>query len=238
MSDDKLIISIITVVRNCADALESTILSVLKQYSMHLIQYIIIDGNSTDHTLNVIRKYEDKIHYWVSESDSGIYDAMNKGWSVANINSFVLFLGAGDQLISLPEFKIKPLNQIFYGRVAFNNEKIFNSSADFRLKLGNTLHHQALLIPKRIHPSPPFDLKFKVYADFDFNQRLLKQGTTFTYLADFLSYAAPDGISSKFAHTEALLIVKKNFGASHQLMAIFYYLYQNIRNKIKNSLGL
>lgn len=71
-------ISIITVSYNAAATIEQTILSVIGQEYPH-IEYIVIDGGSTDGTVDIIRKYEDKIAYWVSEPDQGIYDAMNKG---------------------------------------------------------------------------------------------------------------------------------------------------------------
>lgn len=76
------LVSIITVVFNGEKYLEQTILSVLNQTYSN-IEYIIIDGGSSDATLDIINKYTDKIDYWVSEPDSGIYDAMNKGISLA-----------------------------------------------------------------------------------------------------------------------------------------------------------
>ena len=72
------LVSIITVVLNGESHLEHTINSVLCQTYENL-EYIIIDGGSSDGTQDIIRKYQDKIDYWISESDDGIYDAMNKG---------------------------------------------------------------------------------------------------------------------------------------------------------------
>lgn len=71
------LISIVTVVYNGAHTLEGTILSVLGQTYTN-IEYIIIDGGSTDGTLDIINKYNARITYWISEPDNGIYDAMNK----------------------------------------------------------------------------------------------------------------------------------------------------------------
>ena len=87
-------ISIVTVVYNGEETIEETILSV-KNLSYSNVEYIIIDGGSTDETLNIIKKYEDKIDYWISEKDNGIYDAMNKGIKKAT-SEFVIFMNGGD----------------------------------------------------------------------------------------------------------------------------------------------
>lgn len=71
-------ISIITVVCNAENTLERAVKSVISQQNVDL-EYIVIDGGSSDHTLDIIRRYEEKISFWVSEPDNGIYDAMNKG---------------------------------------------------------------------------------------------------------------------------------------------------------------
>ncbi len=90
------LVSIITVVRNEEKWLEQAILSVLNQ-SYDNIEYIIIDGVSTDGTLDIIRKYEDRITYWMSEPDSGIFDAMNKA-IVLTKGKIVKLLNADDWL--------------------------------------------------------------------------------------------------------------------------------------------
>jgi glycosyltransferase involved in cell wall biosynthesis len=89
-------ISIITVCFNCEGLIERTIKSVIDQTYTN-VQYIIIDGGSTDDTLNVIKRYEDSIDVLLSESDNGIYDAMNKGLNYAT-GDLVYFLNAGDYL--------------------------------------------------------------------------------------------------------------------------------------------
>lgn len=90
------LISIITVSYNAANTIEDTIISVINQ-TYQQIEYIIIDGGSIDETTNIIKKYSNKVTYWVSEKDKGIYDAMNKGISKAN-GEWLLMLNAGDTL--------------------------------------------------------------------------------------------------------------------------------------------
>jgi len=227
--NDNPLVSVITVVFNGQEHLEQTIQSVLNQ-SYNNVEYIVIDGGSIDGTLDIIRKYDHVLNYWVSEPDEGIYDAMNKGWSVANNSSFVLFLGAGDRILNLPlDIEKFGMCHVIFGRVHFGAGKFFNSKADIRLKLGNTLHHQALLINKSLSPEPPFNTKYKIYADFDFNQRLLKQGVKFIYSENFDSYAIPGGVSKKLCINESTSIVKENFGIFWAILAVVYYLYQGIK---------
>lgn len=87
-------ISVITVCYNTASTIEKTILSVLNQ-TYPDIEYIIIDGGSTDGTIDIIKKYVDKIAYWISEQDDGLYDAMNKGIRIAS-GDYINFMNAGD----------------------------------------------------------------------------------------------------------------------------------------------
>ena len=86
--------TIITVTYNCVKSLEGTILSVISQ-DCGSLEYIIIDGGSTDGTLDIIKKYESQISHWISEPDHGIYDAMNKGLSLAK-GKWINFMNSGD----------------------------------------------------------------------------------------------------------------------------------------------
>ena len=92
-------ISIITINYNNKSGLEKTIESVLQQ-TYDNIEYLVIDGNSTDGSKDVIKKYKHRISYWVSEPDSGIYNAMNKGGTKAT-GDYLLFLNSGDVLLTI-----------------------------------------------------------------------------------------------------------------------------------------
>lgn len=112
-TSDKPLISVITVVYNGEKYLEQTIQSIINQ-SYENIEYIIIDGGSNDKTLEIIQKYEASIDYWVSEPDKGIYDAMNKGTSVAS-GSHTLHINA-DDLLCLPDSLELEFKQVNYLR--------------------------------------------------------------------------------------------------------------------------
>ena len=120
-SDTKPLITLITVVKNNQKFMEETILSVLKQkYSNY--EYIVIDGGSTDRTLEIIKKYEDKIDFWVSENDEGIYDGFNKGLSYAS-GDLIGFVNSDDVLtddaleILFKYYKQYPNVDFFFGSV-------------------------------------------------------------------------------------------------------------------------
>ncbi len=226
-------ITIITVVFNAVNLIESTILSVIDQHNNN-IEYIIIDGGSTDGTLDVVRKYDKAITYWISEPDKGIYDAMNKGWAASPDDSSILYLGAGDKLLQLPTYIDN--NKVVYGNVRIgDSEKYYPSTHGWRLKLGNTLHHQALLVPKKIHPLPPFDLTYKIYADFDFNQRLYKLGSQFIFDNSLIAYAAPDGVSANLNLREMVKVVMKNFGIFYALACMAYSMFYIFRVRCKKA---
>ena len=124
----KPLISIITVIYNDGKKLEETILSILSQTYDNL-EFIIIDGSSTDETIDIIKKYEDKIDYWISEKDSGIFDAMNKGILAAK-GDYINFMNAGDFFIrkSLVKEVVDILNSeeidFLYGYANLGNNKI------------------------------------------------------------------------------------------------------------------
>lgn len=90
------LVSIVTVTFNAEQFLERTIQSVLNQ-TYPSIEYLIIDGESTDGTLDIIKKYESQITHWISEKDNGLYDAMNKGIQLAK-GEYIWFMNAGDEI--------------------------------------------------------------------------------------------------------------------------------------------
>lgn len=169
----KPLISIITVSYNAVDTIESTILSVINQ-QFNDYEYIIIDGGSSDGTLEIIKKYQDKVTCFISEPDKGIYDAMNKGILVANGN-WINFMNSGDLF---NDYKV--LNNIFlknidsqtsiiYGNtLAKNSKKIITppKSINKNFFYGNTICHQSIFFNKNIFEiNGLHNLSYKIIAD-------------------------------------------------------------------------
>ena len=224
-------ITVIIVVFNGAEDIKSSV-SRISALGRDDLELIVIDGGSKDGTVEFLQACDSHIGYWVSEKDRGIYDAMNKGWALAALNSHVIYMGVGDYLISLPSTSELQPEVILYGDVLLG-DYLFKSGLSARLKLGNTLHHQALLIPKALHPTPPFDVSFKVYADYDFNLRLYKQRCTFKPSAALKGYALPGGVSASIGITETSAVVCKNYGVVWAVLSALHSALVALKSKLR-----
>lgn len=199
-------ISIITAVRNDSAHIEMTIQSVLSQLNAN-IEYLIIDGASSDGTIDVIKRYSNEISNWISEPDTGVYDAMNKGIEIST-GDFVFFLNSGDTFHSYTAIEEMQLgyieeNTLVYGNVQvkyWDGDKIekpkpfFDTSMKFK---GVGICHQTMFFPGEILRKMRYDLKYKIVSDYDLVYRMWKQGMKFVYrdvvVAD---YEWGNGISS------------------------------------------
>lgn len=226
MKSDIVKLSIITVCYNSVAHIEATIKSVIEKESA-IAEFIIIDGGSTDGTVEIIEKYREHLTFWSSEPDKGIYDAMNKGWRIAHPESYILYLGAGDKILQLPATESFINADVVVGDVELGGSHLYQGKSNLMLKLGNTIHHQAEFVRKKINPDPPFDIRYKIYADFNFNQQLLLKKIRFKKDPSFRSFALEGGVSFKFDKKEPLAIVKANFGMGYYLLARLYYFYKN-----------
>mgnify|MGYP000055100130 FL=1 len=167
------IISVITVCYNAAASLEETMLSVLNQ-TYDKVEYIVIDGGSKDGTLDIIKKYANRLAYWTSEPDKGIYDAMNKGISKATGN-WVNFMNAGDLFID-NEVLSKCFKNNFYDNVdILYGDVIYNYKFGKRMvEAGNiqqiinhmVFSHQSTFV-RRTLMQKGFDIKWKLAADYN-----------------------------------------------------------------------
>ena len=181
-------ISVITVVFNGEEHIGKTIESVLEQ-SYSAIEYIIVDGKSTDGTLKVVESYKG-ISQVVSEPDEGLYDAMNKGLKLAG-GDYVWFLNAGDQIYAKDTVEqmvehLKGSPDIIYGGTMIIDEEQ-NEVGDRRLRppgklswksfrQGMVVCHQSLVVKRTL--APEYNLQYRLSADIDWSIRAAKQART------------------------------------------------------------
>lgn len=190
--------AVVIACRNALEGLRQTLSSVTRLNDAR-VRTIVIDGASSDGTAEFLAQCPHRLSHFCSEPDSGIYDAMNKGWRAAPEDAYILFLGAGDLLISLPQdgelhaANGAPLAAAI-GHVSIGRQA-FRSRWTAELRLRNTAHHQALLLRKSVAPEPPFDTSLRVYADWDLNLRLLGNGIRAQAIDGLTTYAEPGGVS-------------------------------------------
>lgn len=202
-------LSIITINYNNRDGLRKTIESVVAQTTRDF-EYIIIDGGSTDGSVDVIKEYADYIDYWVSESDKGIYNAMNKGVAVAH-GDFCLFLNSGDWLFS--NYTLKALlpqicldTDIITGNIYFKltngSIKKFNgeipNSLSIPFFLNNTLPHQSTLIKTLLLKKRKYKETYRIISDwvFLFDSYLYEDSIKYKKINANIAFYDCTGISS------------------------------------------
>lgn len=172
---EKPLISIVTVSYNAASSIEYTINSILSQ-TYENIEYIIIDGGSTDNTIDIIHKYTDRISYWISEQDRGIYDAMNKGIKLAT-GQWINFMNCGDSFYSkdIVENFTQTLQNysfdIFYGdvRLIYDWGIINRKPLEIhKMKKQMPFCHQSCFVDIHLMKKHLFDLNYKICSDYNF----------------------------------------------------------------------
>jgi glycosyltransferase involved in cell wall biosynthesis len=204
-------ISIITVVRNGAHTIRDCIESVLNQ--TYPVEYIIIDGCSTDGTLDIVKEYGSKISRVVSEPDKGIYDAMNKGIGLTT-GDVVGILNADDFYINnqilakiIDEFQTKSVDSVFADLVYVRPDNLnkivrFYSGANFDLRIfayGWMPPHPTFFVKRKIYEKyGSFRTDYKIAADFELLVRfLVKQRVSFSYLPEVLVKMRTGGASTR-----------------------------------------
>jgi glycosyltransferase involved in cell wall biosynthesis len=205
--------SIITVNKNNAEGLKKTINSVIKQ-TFQSYEFIIIDGISDDGSIEVIKQHEDKISFWVSEQDTGIYNAMNKGILKAK-GEYCLFLNSGDYLYNhkvLGEiFELKYNEDIISGDVIKFSEsdnfreifsKIKHSSISLYDLFNHSLNHQATFIKRSLfNDYGLYEEKYSVISDWLFLlNTIIIHNVSFRYINKVISYYSLGGVSDSGYH--------------------------------------
>lgn len=238
-------LTVITIVYNNVRDIERTMLSVLNQTYDNL-EYIIIDGQSTDGTVQLIEKYRHQLSHFVSEPDKGIYDAMNKGLVLAS-GDYILFMNSGDEIYSTDTvakvFGAEPDADIYYGETEMYNhrweslgQRRHRTPENFSwrsFQYGMSISHQAIYVKRSV--AGPFETSYQLSSDIDWIIKAAKKAgrivNTRMYVAKYLV-----GGMSKGKHLQSLKerfdIFSKHYGLvpnliNHAVIALklgFYYL--------------
>ena len=218
-------LSVITIVYNNTRDIERTMLSVLNQTYPN-IEYIVIDGLSTDGTINIVKKYKSRISKFVSEKDEGIYDAMNKGLALAT-GDYVLFMNSGDEIYAndtvASVFASADDADIYYGETEMINDE--GQSLGRRrhqapevlslpsFKYGMSVSHQAIYIKRSL--TGPYDRKYQLSSDIDWILRAIKKAKTIVNVHQYVAKYLIGGVSKK-RHRQSLnerfAIMKQHYG--------------------------
>ena len=196
--------SVITVNFNDAIGLERTIISVISQ-TCRDYEYIIIDGGSTDGSLDVIKKYNDYITYWVSEKDRGIYHAMNKGILQAH-GEYCIFMNSRDVFFnSNVLYKVSLLakgEDIIVGNAVskYNNRLLFSPplrEISLYYLYSGTVPHQSSFIKVELQKKYLYDENLRIVSDWKFFlQTVILSNCSIKYIDENISYFDLDGIST------------------------------------------
>ncbi|MCR8558563.1 glycosyltransferase [Mucilaginibacter sp. BJC16-A38] len=218
-------LSVITIVYNNERDIERTMLSVLNQTYPN-IEYIIIDGNSNDGTLQIIQKYKARIARLINEKDEGIYDAMNKGLAAAT-GDYLIFMNSGDEFFEATTvenvFATASDADIYYGETEMINDegqslgqRRHRAPEQFTwrdFKYGMSISHQAIYIRRAL--TEPYDRKYQLSADIDWIIRAAKKAKKIVNVNRYVAKYLVGGMS-KAKHRQSLEerfdIMKRYYG--------------------------
>ncbi len=232
-------LSVITVTFNAEQTLERTLKSVSSQ-SYPDIEHIIVDGKSSDNTIELVQKYKNNKIKWISEPDKGLYDAMNKGINFAT-GEYLCFLNAGDTFFASDtvELIMQSANSadIIYGETAIvdDSEKFLHMrhlKAPKKLtwksfKQGMLVCHQAFIVKREI--AEPYDLNYRFSSDFDWSIRMLKKSKFITNTNLILINYLNEGMTTanrKNSLKERYKIMVKHYGS---LSTILHHIWVLVR---------
>ena len=198
-------ISIVTINLNNKNGLRKTIESVVNQTYFDKIEYIIIDGGSTDGSVDVIKEYEDKISYWVSEPDSGIFNAMNKGVDVSN-GEYSLYLNSGDYFNSYDIIE-KVYDELDKDIVYGNENKLKQGRTVILSKYPDVLEerffkmtalpHQSTFIKTSLLKENKYSEDWKLLGDWKFfREMIMVKKVSYKHLPIVISNYGLDGVST------------------------------------------
>jgi glycosyltransferase involved in cell wall biosynthesis len=236
------LITVITVVRNGSSTLEQTILSVINQ-TYKDIKYIIVDGASTDNTIDIIKKYEDSIDYWISEPDNGIYDAMNKGIRLAT-GEWLIFMNSGDFFFSdnvCLEFSTFANDSvdIYYGDVCLDDRRIVKAPERINslfFLMERMICHQSIFARRKLFEMMGFNTKYRIVADRDWLSNFIRSGHKAVHIPLIICCYDTHGVSSNSStySKDSFTLVKDTYG----YLGLFFVKCKRLLGNILKLLGL
>jgi glycosyltransferase involved in cell wall biosynthesis len=243
------VVSIVTVVYNSVANIEATIRNVL-DLSYPELQYVVIDGGSTDGTLDVIEKYKSQIEIVISEPDKGIYDAMNKSVNYCR-GEWIGFMNSGDiynSTSTLDEiFQNDPPDKdevLIYGKhkVAYGKKLVLKPSRPITdLWKGMTIQHQSIFVRKSILEQFPFNTNYKFAADYDLVYNCYRRGFGIRFVDLFISIVSANGVSESNSiktYTEFKKIALHYESDNRRIQRHYIYIIikRQIISKVKSNL--
>lgn len=249
-------VSIITVVYNGVEYIEQTIQSVINQ-SYKNLEYIIIDGGSTDGTQEIIKKYEQNITYWVSEKDAGMYHAMNKGWQKAT-GDIIGILNADDYYLDgviqkvVTAFENQNAAIVFGGMTKLrkigkkNFFKEISPNLSMMEQTMGIFHPSTFILRKVYEELGGYNEKYKLSSDYDFLLRAYKKSIQFYEIKESLVVFRIGGVSNvncdSFKEGYQILMENNSVYAPQMKKAVFrcYFKrgYKRIIHFLVNIFGL
>jgi glycosyltransferase involved in cell wall biosynthesis len=191
------LVSVVCVTYNAAKILPNLMQSV-RDYKTDEVEFVVVDGSSTDGTIDVLKDNRDIIDFWISRPDEGIYDAMNESLKYVK-GQWVVFLGSDDLLLNGFTAMLgilKDPDTIYYGDLLFYGKDFFKVYDDYYLTKLN-ICQQAIFYPRKVFDKYRFDLKYKVYADYHLNLRCWKdEQFNFSHANHVISRFSDGGYSS------------------------------------------
>ena len=228
---------IVVVFRDCAEL--ARLLSNLAPFRGDRVEVVVVDGGSDDGSVELLRERQGSVDFWLSESDSGLYEAMNKGLAAAR-GRFVLHINAGDRLLDVPFEVLEGVEEsvdVVAGRVAETNGRLWSPRRNWRMRFENAWHHQGTFYRRDAHLR--YDTSYRIFGDFDLNQRMLLAGKRVMRIDTVVAQHEKGGLSSdSLGYREMLRMIGENYGPLSANMArgLFFleHHYWQIKGKLRS----
>ena len=230
------LLTILIVVFHDREELFKIIESILPFKSEDL-EIVVVDGFSQDGTVELLEGFGENVDFWLSAPDHGIYDAMNKGLRVA-AGTYILHLNAGDRLLSIPWDELRQcaadMIDVVCCRVLLDSRIEFVSRTSLLSKLDNTWHHQGTFYRRAAHLG--YDASYRIAADFDHNQKLLKKSCSTRELQIIVADHDGNGVSTlEKGHEEIYRSVLRNFGWPYLLLSSGRFVLMDLRRWLRTA---